>query len=43
VAGGNEPLNLRIFGNQRWIRGLAIDKSDQTLDPESLIRVATID
>jgi len=34
-------LNFRILGNQRWIRGLAINKPDQVLDPKSLIRVAT--
>ena len=41
MAGCNELLNFRILGNQRWIRGLAINKPDQVLDPKSLIRVAT--
>ena len=43
VAGCNELLNLRIFGNQRWIRGLAIHKPEQALDPERLIGVAAVD
>ena len=39
MAGCNEPLNLWILGNQRRIRGLAINKLDQALDPKSLFRV----
>jgi hypothetical protein len=42
VAGRDEPLNLRVFCNQRWIGGLAINKPDQTLDPESLLRIAPV-
>jgi hypothetical protein len=42
VTGCDEPLNLRILGNQGGIRRLAINKPDQVLDPESLFRVATI-
>jgi hypothetical protein len=43
VAGRDELLNLRILGDQRWIRGLAIHKPKQALDPERLIGVATAD
>ncbi len=43
VTGCDELLNLRILGNQRWIRGLAIHKPEQALDPERLIGVATVD
>jgi hypothetical protein len=39
VTGCKESLNLRILSNQSGIRGLAINKSEQPLDPEGLARV----
>jgi hypothetical protein len=36
MAGRNELLNLWIFGNQGWIRSLAINKPNQVLDTQRL-------
>jgi hypothetical protein len=35
VAECDEPLDLRVFGNQGWIRGLAINKPDQAPNKEA--------
>jgi hypothetical protein len=35
-------VNLRILGDQRGIRGLAINKPDEALHPKSLLRVAAV-
>jgi len=43
MAGRNELLNIWILGNQGWICSLAINKPNQVFDPQSLIRITTVD
>jgi hypothetical protein len=42
VAGLDPFLNFRILRNQAWIRGLAVNKSEQILNSQCFLRIPTI-
>ena len=33
VSRSNPSVNIRIFGNERWIRGLPVKKAEKVTDP----------